>query len=182
MVVPSQRKQLKRYEHRNELRYLTCSCFHRLQLLNNDAIKNHFVKYLCESQTALDFKVYAWVLMPDHFHLLLRPKDQAQTIEQILRRIKSGFAYSVINRWDKLHAPILKRITDKRGRRRFWQSGGGYDRNIFSEEELIEKIGYIHRNPVNRQLVDRPSDWKWSSARWYEQREDYDGPAISNPM
>jgi len=120
--------------------------------------------------------------MPEHFHLLIRPKDQDQTVEHILRRIKAGFAQSVINRWHKLHAPILIRITDKNGRRRFWQSGGGYDRNIFSESELIEKIGYIHRNPVARELVPRPCDWKWSSARWYERRQDYRGPVISKPM
>ena len=55
-----------------------------------------------------------------------------------------------------------------KGRLRFWQAGGGYDRNIRDEEEMLEKARYIHANPVRRGLVDSPADWKWSSARWYE--------------
>jgi putative transposase len=52
-------------------------------------------------------------------------------------------------------------------RRRFWQPGGGYDRNITSTEALRAMIDYIHANPVRRGLVARPEDWEWSSARWY---------------
>jgi putative transposase len=48
---------------------------------------------------------------------------------------------------------------------RFWQPGGGFDRNIFSLRELHEKIGYIHKNPVRRKLVAQPVDWLWSSYR-----------------
>ncbi len=176
------RRYLKRYENRGDLRYLTCSCYRRLALFNNDSIKDHFVHYFVESQAALAFQVYAWVLMPEHFHLLIRPKAPNQTIEQVLRRIKAGFAHSVINRWDKLQAPILKRITDQNGRRRFWQSGGGYDRNIYSEAECIEKFQYIHLNPVARELVSHPGDWKWSSARWYDRRGVYVGPIISQAI
>jgi len=47
---------------------------------------------------------------------------------------------------------------------RFWQQGGGYDRNILSRKELWEKIDYIHANPVRRGLCEHPADWKWSSA------------------
>jgi putative transposase len=54
-----------------------------------------------------------------------------------------------------------------RVRRRFWQPGGGYDRNITSIEALRAMIDYIHANPVRRGLVARAEDWEWSSARWY---------------
>ena len=50
---------------------------------------------------------------------------------------------------------------------RFWQPGGGYDRNITSTEALRAVIDYIHANPVRRGLVARAEDWEWSSARWY---------------
>lgn len=180
--MSTHRKQLKRYERRNDLRYLTCSCYQQLPLFKNDLIKDHFVEHLTRSQQELEFMVYAWVLMPEHFHLLIQPKDTNQTVEQVLRRIKASFAQSVVKRWDKLNAPILRRLIDKAGRRRFWQPGGGYDRNIYSEEELLEKIAYIHRNPVSRGLVNAPGDWPWSSVRWYEQCDDYVGPAISQPL
>jgi putative transposase len=52
---------------------------------------------------------------------------------------------------------------------RFWQRGCGYDRNIFSIEELHEKIQYIHKNPLRRELVESPKQWPWSSWRaWNE--------------
>jgi putative transposase len=47
----------------------------------------------------------------------------------------------------------------------FWQSGGGYDRNIDSGRTLLEMIDYIHLNPVRRGFVARAEDWKWSSAQ-----------------
>ena len=50
---------------------------------------------------------------------------------------------------------------------RFWQAGGGYDRNVVEQDTLRTMIDYIHSNPVRRGLVDRPEDWTWSSARWY---------------
>jgi len=65
-------------------------------------------------------------------------------------------------------APILERLVDARGTRRFWQRGGGYDRNIHSDTEFDEKIGYIHMNPVRAGLVKTPADWAWSSARWWD--------------
>jgi len=44
----------------------------------------------------------------------------------------------------------------------------GYDRNIFTADELREKIDYCHKNPLTRGLVGDPADWKWSSYRFYE--------------
>lgn len=58
-------------------------------------------------------------------------------------------------------------MVDSEGLTRYWQKGGGHDRNVRDEEELWEKVRYIHRNPVKRGLVREPWEWKWSSARWY---------------
>ena len=48
----------------------------------------------------------------------------------------------------------------------FWQSRC-YDFNVWSERKFIEKLRYIHRNPVKRGLVARPEDWPWSSFLHY---------------
>jgi putative transposase len=137
-----------------------------------------FVQYLVKAKERLGFRLYAWVLMPEHFHLLMRPRSSDQRAAEILRGIKAGFAKIVIRRWRELDAPILKRITDSAGRTRFWQTGGGYDRNLFSEQEVIEKIAYIHRNPVRRGLSVSPCEWRWSSAGWYKKVQTYSGPEI----
>ena len=69
------------------------------------------------------------------------------------------------------HAPDwLSKITVQEGtrvRRRFWQPGGGCDRNGIEIATVHAMIDYIHANPVRRGLVERPTDWEWSSARWY---------------
>ena len=58
---------------------------------------------------------------------------------------------------------------------RFWQEGGGDDRNLPSVKAVEAAIAYIHENPVRRGLCDRPADWRWSSARHYQ--EDGQGAA-----
>ncbi len=54
-----------------------------------------------------------------------------------------------------------------RGEHRFWQQGGGYDRNIAKPEVAWASVAYIHGNPVRRGLVAADVDWPWSSAGWY---------------
>ena len=111
--------------------------------------------------------------MPEHVHLLIRPRLPEMPVAEALRRIKGPFAVEVSRRWRAKQARVLKRVTIPSGRVRFWQPGGGYDRNIWSPEEVIEKINYIHRNPVKRGLCERATDYPWSSARWYAgMRED----------
>jgi putative transposase len=54
---------------------------------------------------------------------------------------------------------------------RFWQDGGGYDRNIINRVTLLKTIDYIHHNPVRKGLVKSPGEWKWSSfGDWHENR------------
>ena len=109
-------------------------------------------------RTHLGFALFAWVIMPEHVHLLVRPSPPEITVPRILMGIKRPVATEIL---------ANQRACGADSQARFWQPGGGYDRNIFSNEELIEKINYIHQNPVRRGLVDRPEDWVWSSARAY---------------
>jgi putative transposase len=56
----------------------------------------------------------------------------------------------------------------QRRERRFWQAGGGYDRNVFEPKVLLAMIDYLHANLLRRGLVQRAEDWRWSSAGWTE--------------
>ncbi len=104
--------------------------------------------------------------MPEHAHLLMRPRENAP-LDRALLFLKMSVAQRVINRWRELDAPILKKIHDPDGSPRFWQKGGGFDRNVRDEGEFAREVHYVHRNPVERELVERPEDWPWSSARWW---------------
>jgi hypothetical protein len=84
--------------------------------------------------------------------------------------VKEPFARKAIRYWKDHASEWLARMTVPEGRRvrhRFWQPGGGYDRNNRSIEALRAMIDYLHANPARRGLVARVEDWEWSSARWY---------------
>ena len=150
---------------------MTHSCYGRLPLFANDAIRTTFADHLARVRRRGGFQLYAWVVMPEHIHLLLTPDLPDVTVTKVLRALKRPFAAMVLSRWRQLDAAILQRIGDNRGAPHFWQDGGGYDRNIFSVSELSEKVAYIHNNPVRRGLVRRAVDWPWSSVAWYELRQ-----------
>jgi REP-associated tyrosine transposase len=50
---------------------------------------------------------------------------------------------------------------------RFWQRGGGYDRNVVEPATAFQQIEYVHNNPVRRGFCAKPEDWTWSSAADY---------------
>ena len=162
----SRTRQRKRYEIKNQPRFLTFSCYQRLALFNNDKIKNRFVEHLSDVQQTKSFELVAWVIMPEHIHLLLTPDLPDHPVPNILETLKRGFAREVLSHWRSLQAPILSRIGRANGTMYFWQRGGGYDRNVRDEKELQEKFDYIHNNPCKRGLVESPTDWPWSSARY----------------
>src|SRR5690606_22255239 len=90
-------------------------------------------------------------------------------IGPVLSSIKQSVTKRAIA-WTRLHAPeglhVMADATPTgHVALRFWQRGGGYDRNIFTPEAVRSEIAYIHANPVRGGLCARPEDWEWSSAR-----------------
>lgn len=84
-----------------------------------------------------------------------------------LASLKTQVAKTIVARWKELRAPALDRITTGPGRVRFWQRGGGFDRKVRDTAALCREVRYIHRNPVERELVESPEDWARSSVRWW---------------
>jgi putative transposase len=164
---PERRKKMRRFERTHDVRFLTFSTYQRLPLFKNDRIKDRFVQHLVAARTRHRFHLYGWVIMPEHVHLLLWPCLPAYPVAAALHALKRAFAQEVIARWRLRGAKVLEQLLAPDGSTRFWQRGGGYDRNIFTGEEFEEKLRYIHNNPVIRGLVSRPEEWAWSSARWY---------------
>jgi len=158
---------MKRIEQENHARYLTFSTYHQLPLFNNDQIKDAFVNQLQSTREKTGFHLLAWVIMPEHVHLLIWPKLPEYPVSKVSWTIKRNFAKHVIKRLHELDADILKELKTPNAQTRFWQRGGGYDRNIHSQDEINEKISYIHMNPVRKGLVEQAEVWTWSSAMWY---------------
>jgi len=110
-----------------------------------------------------DFTVAGYVAMPEHFHLLIsEPRmGKVSVAMQVLKqrvsrrnRAKKGKSSQQMRLWHEEIAP------------HFWQPRY-YDFNVFSRGKYVEKLRYIHRNPVKRGLVTSPELWPWSSYRYY---------------
>jgi len=159
------RKRLQRREIRDH-RFLTCSCYRGLPLLGTPHARDLFAQRLALARSRRGFALLAWVAMPDHVHLLVVPGPNS-TVPKLLTAIKQPVAQSLLRRWRDSREPVLDRLRTQRGTARFWQAGGGFDRNIRDADELARTVHYIHHNPVRAALCGTPTDWAWSSARWY---------------
>ena len=165
------RKRCKRYDNENDAHCLTFSCFRRLPLLGRERSRGWMLDSLRLGQKQKKYDLWAYVIMPEHVHVVLLPHPGVK-ISQILSTLKQPVSKIAIL-WLKENSPhFLSRIEDVQpnGRRshRFWQRGGGYDRNLRSLADVYEKIDYIHNNPVRRGLIDKADTWIWSSCRAWE--------------
>jgi len=121
------------------------------------------------------YDLYAYVFMPEHVHLVILPHPDIK-ISRILFTIKSSVSKKA-QLWVRANAPdFLSQMADLQPNgdchHRFWQRGGGYDRNLRSIDDVYEKMKYIHANPVRRGLVERAEDWRWSSYLAWENGQD----------
>ena len=155
---------------------LTFTCFNGYELLSKDRTRQWFVEALDRARRKDDLHLWAYVIMPDHAHVLLIPEHDEYQMSEILKTIKQSVSRRAINFLKKKDPDWLERLTVRppcgRVEHRFWLAGGGYDRNIVTMKALTSSIYYIHANPVRRGLVASPTDWEWSSARWYEGEDD----------
>lgn len=112
--------------------------------------------------------------MPEHFHLLMS-EPQARTPSTVMQALKIGFARRVLaqlRRRNSAPASLFENAPQ-----RIWQPRF-YDFNVWSSHKRAEKLRSMHRNPVQRGLVESPELWRWSSFRAYAFGED--GPVKVN--
>jgi putative transposase len=162
------RKKCKRFDNEGYAHFLTFSCFCNQPFLSRERTCKWLVASIGRAQSKGLFDLWAWVIMPEYVHLMILPHAE---ISKILTAIKSPVAKSA-GLWTKSNAPeFMTRMLDVQpnGKSviRFWQRGGGYDRNI-RMTELLEKIRYMHKNPVRRGLTELPEHWLWSSANSWQ--------------
>jgi putative transposase len=165
------RKRCKRYDEAGHAHYLTFSCFRNQAFLNGQRTRRWLIDAIVAARKKHPFDLWAWVIMPEHVHLLVFPHDRTR-VSEILSAVKIPVAKRA-GGWVRREAPeFLPRMLDVQptGKRvvRFWQRGGGYDRNVWTAKEIREKIVYIHDNPVRRGVAAARDDWLWSSFRAWE--------------
>jgi putative transposase len=121
------------------------------------------------------YDLWAYVIMPEHVHAVLWPHEGVK-ISDILTTVKQSVSKRALL-WLQEHSPeFIDKLRDvqSNGRviYRFWQRGGGYDRNLRTVHDVHEKIEYVHLNPIHRGLADRAEEWFWSSVRAWQTGRD----------
>jgi REP element-mobilizing transposase RayT len=112
-----------------------------------------------------DYKLYAYVIMPDHIHLVIRPLEKARytfySIAEIMHNIKSYSGKEIIKLFKNTgKMPVLPNISKMPAPPKIWLDES-FDRIIKDENELFEKTNYIVNNPIRKDLARNPKDYKW---------------------
>ena len=118
------------------------------------------------------FELYAYVLMPNHIHLILEVNEN-HSIEQILRDFNKYTAQQILLTMRQADRQILSKfwVGTKKQKYRIWSRDVDI-KNVVTPEFLIQKAEYIHQNPLKGKWADflkieRPEDYEYSSARFY---------------
>jgi putative transposase len=167
---------LHRFYGGRDLHFLTFSCYRRRHLFRNEVYCDLFLKILERVRRRYRLVVLGYVVMPEHVHLLVS-EPQRGTLSTAVQALKLGFVRSLQCSGGGIvaAAPRSRKNGETWGTpasgtpmqpERFWQARF-YDFNVWTERKRIEKLRYIHRNPVTRGLVASPEQWRWSSFRWY---------------
>ena len=154
---------LKRYYGKSHLHFITFSCYRRLPLLNAARARDLFVIELGKVRDATGFHLIGYVVMPEHVHLLMSEPPQG-TPSTVLQKLKLRVARKLRERRPSVSAAQwpLPFEAPREPLRAFWQARF-YDFNVYTQRKIMEKLHYMHANPVVRGLVKHPKYWPWSS-------------------
>jgi len=160
----------RRYGQRH-LRFITCSCHRRRPLLNTTRKRDAFLKILEQTRTRYQFFLVGYVVMPEHVHLLIsEPKiGTPGTVMQVLKQRVSRALRKKRRRRNPNQLELWGEVRRSEARS-FWQRRF-YDFNVYTRKKRIEKLHYMHMNPVKRGLVTDPKLWAWSSFRFFQNGE-----------
>ncbi len=127
--------------------FITACTFQKQQLLQSDKMARLFLDVLLSYRSQEKYLLHEFVLMPDHFHLLITPLS---TLERALQLIKRSFSFRA-----KKELGLQGEIWEK----------SFYDRRVRGWGEYRSFRQYVHLNPVKRRLVTVPEEYPYSSAR-----------------
>ncbi len=139
-------KGLIRRHDTGDLHFITISCHRHTHILKSPEACNTLQQILEQTRQKYGFKILGYVFMSNHIHLLVTEPEESPlaTAIQVLKQ----------------------RFSRTRTEEYVWEPRY-HDFNVFTDDKRIEKLRYMHRNPIKAGLVDRPEDWPWSSYRAY---------------
>jgi len=168
-MTPIMPRGLHRFYGADHLHFITCSSYRRLPLLRSARSRDRFLSVLEQTRKRYRFVVVGYVVMPEHIHLLVSEPEigTPSTVMQVLKQRTARALLAKTKRCDPRQSNLFGEAPL---RAPFWQTRF-YDFNVWTENKRVEKLRYMHGNPVKRGLADSPEDWRWSSYRFYDRGE-----------
>ena len=157
-------RRLHRYYGAGYFHFITTSCYQRRPLLDSAANRTLFLDVLEQVRRRYRFVVVGYVVMPEHVHLLISEPERGNP-SIVMQALKQGFARHLLRqlRPNSTNNALWNSPLDEG---HIWQRRF-YDFVVWTDRKRIEKLRYMHRNPVARGLVLEPDQWAWSSFRHY---------------
>ena len=170
---------LHRYYGAGHLHFITTGCYQRRPLLDTHQSRDLFFEVMEQIRKRHQFVVVGYVVMPEHVHLLFSEPERGNP-SLVLAALKQTFARQLLQRLRGGINPENSALwSTPLAEGHVWQRRF-YDFVVFTEKKRIEKLRYMHRNPVVRGLVLEPQQWPWSSFRHYAYDEC--GPVLVNEV
>jgi putative transposase len=168
---------LHRYYGAGYSHFITTCCYQRRPLLGTPRARDLFLDVLEQIRERHQFVVVGYVVMPEHVHLLVTEPERGNP-SLVMAALKQNFAHRLLR---ELRAqpcgPSNQLWSTPVAAGHIWQRRF-YDFVVFTEKKRVEKLRYMHRNPVKRGLVQMPAQWLWSSFRHHAFGER--GPVLVN--
>jgi putative transposase len=161
-VMPS---GLHRTYGAHHLHFITCSCYRRLPFLRAARSCDCLLSILEQTRERYRFVVVGYVVMLEHVHLLIT-EPEVGTPSTVMQALKQRTARALLPKQKRVDVRQRRRFEGVSLRTPFWQARF-YDFNVWTTKKRVEKLRYMHRNPVKRGLVSSPEQWPWSSYRFY---------------
>ena len=167
---------LHRYYGAGYSHFITTSCYQRRPLLGTPRSRDLFLEVMEEIRQRHRFVVVGYVVMPEHVHLLFTEPERGNP-SLVMAALKQTFAHRLLRELARSGAQTSSLWSTPVAVGHVWQRRF-YDFVVFTDDKRVEKLRYMHRNPVQRGLVLAPEEWLWSSFRHYAYGEP--GPVLVN--
>ena len=153
----------------DQIYFITSTVIEWLPIFTRKAFFNVLLESINYSRTQKGVKIYAYVILDNHLHLI----GEGDKMGKIIKEFKSHTARKIISLaeqenkdWLLNQLRFYRRKHKVGSNHQVWQEGF-HPQLISSEEMLRQKIEYVHYNPVRAGLAEKPEDWLYSSARNY---------------
>lgn len=155
--------------------FITTTLSGFVELFNQDGYAEIVIRNLNFYREKFEFKLLAYVIMPQHLHLIIMPGSNGD-ISEIMRDFKKHTAKEIIQLLEVEERFDILGVFHGKAQRYHYKEDREYqvwedrfdDVALYSDKVFRTKLDYIRNNPVKAGLVDSPSDYPYSSARNYD--------------